>query len=131
MNLTNRQKLLAGLLLVVGFVSPPWTIEQDRFRHVIVFDITQSMNVADLRVDGRPVSRLEEAKREATEAIADPPCGSEVGIALFTVASGIVPLITDLQLARSVVEALRQKRPGSAQVVAWNDYLERAPLRMS
>lgn len=39
-----------------------------------------------------------------------------------------VPLITDLQLARAVVEALRQKPPGSLKVMAWNDYLERAPV---
>jgi hypothetical protein len=38
-----------------------------------------------------------------------------------------VPLITDLQLARAVIEALRQKPPGSLRVVAWNDYLERTP----
>lgn len=42
-----------------------------------------------------------------------------------------VPLITDLQLARAVIEALCQKPPGSLKVVAWNDYLERGPGRDS
>ena len=36
-----------------------------------------------------------------------------------------VPLITDLQLARAVVEALRQKAPNALPVLAWNDYLAR------
>jgi len=36
-----------------------------------------------------------------------------------------VPLITDLQLARAVVEALRVKRPDDLRVVAWNDFLGR------
>jgi carbamoyl-phosphate synthase large subunit len=34
-----------------------------------------------------------------------------------------VPLITDLQLARAVIEALRVKRPGQLSVIAWNDFL--------
>jgi carbamoyl-phosphate synthase large subunit len=34
-----------------------------------------------------------------------------------------VPLITDLQLARAVVEALRVKKPGGLKLVAWNDFL--------
>ena len=37
-----------------------------------------------------------------------------------------IPLITDLQLARAIIEALRWRRPESLQVVAWNDYLNRA-----
>jgi carbamoyl-phosphate synthase large subunit len=34
-----------------------------------------------------------------------------------------VPLITDLKLARAVIEALRVKRPIHLDVVAWNDFL--------
>lgn len=33
-----------------------------------------------------------------------------------------VPLITDLQLARAVIEAMRWKRPDDLSVLAWNDY---------
>ncbi len=36
-----------------------------------------------------------------------------------------VPLITDLQLARAVIEALCRKKPETLEVVAWNDYLVR------
>ena len=40
-----------------------------------------------------------------------------------------VPLITDLQLARAVIEALRQTRPDDLNnVVAWNDYLASRPF---
>jgi len=39
-----------------------------------------------------------------------------------------VPLITDLQLARAVIEALRRiKGPGDLQVLAWEDYVSREP----
>ena len=34
-----------------------------------------------------------------------------------------VPLITDLQLARAVVEALRQKRPEDLKAISWNQYV--------
>jgi carbamoyl-phosphate synthase large subunit len=34
-----------------------------------------------------------------------------------------VPLITDLQLARAVIDALRVKKPGGLRLVAWNDFL--------
>jgi carbamoyl-phosphate synthase large subunit len=33
-----------------------------------------------------------------------------------------VPLITDLHLARAVIEALRRKQPHSLEIKAWNDY---------
>jgi carbamoyl-phosphate synthase large subunit len=38
-----------------------------------------------------------------------------------------VPLITDLQLARAVIEALRVKKPGDLRVLAWQDFLTRMP----
>jgi carbamoyl-phosphate synthase large subunit len=38
-----------------------------------------------------------------------------------------VPLITDLQLARAVIEALRRKKPADLQVLAWQDYVGREP----
>lgn len=37
-----------------------------------------------------------------------------------------VPLITDLQLARAIVEALRYRKPSDLEVLAWNDYLGRS-----
>jgi carbamoyl-phosphate synthase large subunit len=40
-----------------------------------------------------------------------------------------VPLITDLQLARAVVEALRHRRREDLRIVAWNDYLAAANAR--
>lgn len=33
-------------------------------------------------------------------------------------------LLTDLPLARAVIEALREKRPEALNIVAWNDYME-------
>jgi hypothetical protein len=38
-----------------------------------------------------------------------------------------VPLVTDLQLARAVIEALRQRKSVGLQVLAWENYVRRAP----
>ncbi len=47
-----------------------------------------------------------------------------------TVEAGI-PLITDLQLARAVVEALRRRDKDSLEVHAWQDYMERSPVALN
>ena len=36
-----------------------------------------------------------------------------------------VPLVTDLQLARALIEALRRRRMTDLSVLAWQDYMER------
>ena len=36
-----------------------------------------------------------------------------------------VQLITDLQLARAVIEALRWRKPKDLNILSWNDYLAR------
>jgi len=38
-----------------------------------------------------------------------------------------VPLVTDLQLARAIVEALRWRKPADLGVLAWNDYVGHSP----
>jgi carbamoyl-phosphate synthase large subunit len=42
-----------------------------------------------------------------------------------------IPLITDLQLARALVEALRRKKnPEELQLLAWDEYLARRPMSL-
>ena len=59
-------------------------IEQPLFEHVVVLDVTQSMNVADQDAAGQPVSRLAFVKQALRVALLDLPCGSKVGWAVFT-----------------------------------------------
>ena len=54
------------------------------YDHVVVLDITQSMNVADQTWQGKPVSRLFLAKQRLREALLTLPCGSKIGWGLFT-----------------------------------------------
>jgi len=78
--------LLAGaaLALAVCLSGPGWPVERARFDHVIVLDITQSMDVQDEALDGRPVSRLLYAKQALRQALVRLPCGSKVGWGVFT-----------------------------------------------
>ncbi|HSV59068.1 MAG TPA: vWA domain-containing protein [Variovorax sp.] len=75
---------LAALLLAAALLDPGVTMERARFDHVVVLDVTQSMNVSDEQIAGRPVSRLAFARQALREALLRLPCGSKVGWAIFT-----------------------------------------------
>ena len=76
--------MIAALALAACFARPGWPSQRALFEHVIVLDVTQSMNVPDQWLDGRPVSRLAYAKHALQQALPELPCGSRVGWAIFT-----------------------------------------------
>lgn len=51
---------------------------------LFVVDVTGSMNVRDYDVAGSPASRLDVAKSEIARLLRGLPCGSRVGLAMFT-----------------------------------------------
>jgi mxaL protein len=75
--------LAALALLLVALAMPAVKIERDAFDHIVVFDLTQSMNVEDHEIDGRPVNRLDFAREAARRALRGLPCGSRVGWGAF------------------------------------------------
>lgn len=77
--------LVAALVLTAaGLGRPMLPLPSDVFRHLVVFDITQSMNVGDAMPGDDTVTRLEHAKAALLEAATALPCGSELGLGLFT-----------------------------------------------
>jgi mxaL protein len=78
--------LLAGaaVALAATFLQPGFKIERKLFEHVVVLDITQSMNVTDQSLDGKPASRLAFAKHALRQTLLELPCGSRIGWAIFT-----------------------------------------------
>ncbi|HSN33580.1 MAG TPA: vWA domain-containing protein [Ideonella sp.] len=74
----------AVLALGATFLHPHARVEQPLFDHVVVFDITQSMNVEDMQRGGKPVSRLRFARQALRDALLRLPCGSKVGWGVFT-----------------------------------------------
>jgi mxaL protein len=74
----------AALGLAVALLGPRVPLPGRDWRHLVVIDITQSMNATDMPGPGAPVSRLAFVKHALGEAIATLPCGSQLGLAIFT-----------------------------------------------
>jgi mxaL protein len=75
--------LLAAIaLLVVALGRPTLAAKREVFNALFVLDITQSMNTRDYL--GGAQSRLAVAKDAVQRAMLDMPCGSKVGLAVFT-----------------------------------------------
>lgn len=74
----------AALALAVTFLRPTMPLLRPLVEYVVVIDITQSMNVQDYKLRGKPASRLEFAKQVLREVLQDLPCGSKIGWGIFT-----------------------------------------------
>jgi mxaL protein len=73
----------ALLLLFVAILRPALTVQRDIHTYLLVIDITQSMNTEDMRIDGRPASRIAYTRRLLHDLVASMPCGTRVGVAIF------------------------------------------------
>ncbi len=78
--------LLAALLLAATFLKPVLPVTRSQVEAVAVLDITQSMNVLDglLPESAKPVSRLAAAKATLARLVEQLPCGSRLGLGIFT-----------------------------------------------
>lgn len=98
---TWRQKgafLWAALIaLLAAIYNPAASLPRELHNYVFVVDITQSMNVADMRVGGFPASRLRYARHLLSEMLGKLPCGAKVSLALFANAE-VVPLFTPIEV---------------------------------
>ena len=72
----------AGLLLL-ALPRPTVSMPRDIYTYMLVVDITQSMNVEDMVLDGKPVSRLAYTRHLLHDTVASMPCGTRVSITLF------------------------------------------------
>lgn len=88
---------LALLALLASLSLPPFPTSRTVHRLLITFDLSQSMGVEDVTLEGDVVSRLTLAKAAAARLVADLPCGSEVGWAGF-VERRTTPLATPLEV---------------------------------
>lgn len=76
--------VLALFCVGVALFHPTLKLSRSVFDHIIVVDITRSMNVSDYRINDRPTSRLEMVKSAMRSALRELPCGSRLGLGLFT-----------------------------------------------
>jgi len=77
--------LLAAFgVLTLVFAFPTVPAERSVFSYLFIVDITRSMNTVDYESNGSHVSRLEFMKSALREVLRRLPCGSRIGLGLFT-----------------------------------------------
>lgn len=79
----SRAITLALALLLAAWAMPTFNRSRPTYDYLVVFDITQSMNVADYQLGEAPASRLAYAREATRRALRDLPCGSRVGWGAF------------------------------------------------
>jgi mxaL protein len=76
--------LLTALGLALALLHPKLNLSRGVFNNIFIIDISQSMNVQDYRLDGKPTSRLEFVKQSVRHTLKNLPCGSRAGLGIFT-----------------------------------------------
>jgi mxaL protein len=79
----GRAILLALVLLLIALFLRPIPLKHDTYESLVIFDITQSMDVEDYEQGTTPISRLKFAREAARRALRELPCGSKVGWGAF------------------------------------------------
>jgi mxaL protein len=110
--------LLAALALAATFARPGMNLPRPLFEHVVAIDITQSMNVTDMRLGGAAISRLAFVKQALRGALDELPCGSKLGWAIFTEHRSYL-LLTPLEVCAHRTE-LRATLAGIDGRMAWS-----------
>lgn len=83
---SQRDSALLGsafVLLVLAFLNPSIPVKHNIYTYLLVADISQSMNAADMKMNGKTVSRMAYQQKIMHEAISALPCGTKVSIGLF------------------------------------------------
>ena len=79
----SRAITLALALLLAAWAMPTFNRPRATYDYLVIFDITQSMNVTDYQLGEAPASRLAYAREATRRALRDLPCGSRVGWGAF------------------------------------------------
>ena len=115
---THWALALAALALAATFLHPGVDLPRPLFEHVVVIDVTQSMNVVDQRLDGAALPRLAAAKHALRLALDELPCGSKLGWAIFTEHRSYL-LLTPVEVCANRAE-LRATLAGIDGRMAWS-----------
>lgn len=94
--------LLLGalLLLVIALFNPKLPVKRDIYSYIFVADISQSMNVVDKSLNGKPVSRMAFMQDTLHKLVGELPCGTHVSIGLFAGVS-IAALYTPIEVCEN------------------------------
>lgn len=97
--------LAAFICLVLALFKPTIPLKHNIYSYILVADISQSMNVIDMKVDSKPASRLAYTQRMMHDVISSLPCGTNVSIGLFAGVS-VAALYTPIEVCENF-EALQ------------------------
>lgn len=89
--------LLAFVLLIAAAFNPTIPLKRDIYSYLLVVDISQSMNVIDAEVDGKPATRIAYTQDMLHKIIRSLPCGTSVSIGLFAGVS-VAALYTPIEV---------------------------------
>ena len=73
----------AFILLVAAAFKPAIPLPRSIYSYILVADISQSMNVVDTTLNGKPTSRIAYTQYMMHHVVASMPCGTHVSIGLF------------------------------------------------
>ncbi len=90
----------AFILLIVALFKPTVPIKRDIYSYLLVADISQSMNVVDESINGKPVTRMQYQQHLMHRVIGEMPCGTQVGIGLFAGVS-VAALYTPIEVCEN------------------------------
>jgi mxaL protein len=96
---------LAALLLALSLLSPRLPLPAPSWNHVVMVDITQSMNAVDMPWGEATVARAEFVRRALRDAATALPCGSKLGLGVFTEYRSLL-LLTPLEVCSHYEELL-------------------------
>lgn len=81
---TRGRLLSATCALLVTFAQPRIPATASEHDLLFVIDVTQSMEVADMRAGERQLTRVVAAREAIEAALRQLPCGSRIGLGMFT-----------------------------------------------
>jgi mxaL protein len=90
----------ALVLLLIALFKPTIPVKRNIYSYMLVADISQSMNVIDMQLNGKPVSRMQYQQYLLHRIIGEMPCGTQVSIGLFAGVS-VAALYTPIEVCQN------------------------------
>jgi mxaL protein len=91
---------IALVLLIIALFKPTIPVKRNIYSYMLVADISQSMNVIDMRLNGKPVSRMQYQQYLLHRIVGEMPCGTQVSIGLFAGVS-VAALYTPIEVCQN------------------------------
>lgn len=90
----------ALIFLIIALFKPSLPIKRDIYSYMLVADISQSMNVKDMSIAGKTVSRMEYQQYMMHRIVSELPCGTQVSIGVFAGVS-VAALYTPIEVCEN------------------------------